>query len=433
VRDSNVFRPTSFVEGMINRKSEQLLSSSINRAENIKLSEIHRLNTFEAQKHKIVKLNNILPQSRISTNVGPISAAQHPMTHRPSVKAHKNTSLEKIEKQQPATARVGTNPSTLSNPNRMFGILEQDKDLKEMKAHYRDQFKQLHRDYASDSTDQLHSQVDHENLKFYKVLKPLGDGSSAVVHLVSDTRDDKKYAMKAFLKSLSNGFSKANVIKEAEILAKLNHPNIIKLHEWFEGHKKVYLLLEYVGPMTLAHYLENKKHDKGALAEDEAARIFHEVGQGLAYLHSKRIYHRDVKLHNVMIGKQGQVKIIDLGYGVETEKGVKVDTFCGTPSYMSPEVIAREAYIPEKYDVWSFGVCLFKAIVGRFPFVGLNPNNLFFLIKKAKYELPPTVSSEARTLIAALLHPDPEARPTMKEALQFKWFDKVNFESTAEI
>lgn len=172
----------------------------------------------------------------------------------------------------------------------------------------------------------------------------------------------------------------AHLSNEISLLQKCDHPNIIRLITSFEGQRKIYLILEYVGPLTLAQYLDKKKT---VMDEDEAAHVFYEILQGLLYLHNRNIFHRDIKLHNIIVGSQGEVKLIDLGYALETHVEPRhVKTFCGTPSYMPPEVVSRDPYDPEKSDIWSLAVCLYKSLCGKFPFVGVSQTNLFYHIRR---------------------------------------------------
>jgi serine/threonine protein kinase len=222
--------------------------------------------------------------------------------------------------------------------------------------------KELHRTVVKEYTD-------HEKLKEYSIGKDLGQGSFALVKLVTKLSTGIKYAMKIYEISKNNTEElKKNLQNETQLLKNLNHPNIIKLHDWFEGNWFIYLILEYVGPVSLMEYLE--QHPSSFLTEEEGAHLFHEVAKGLEYLHKQNIYHRDIKLNNILLGSQGEVKLIDFGFSLKLKEDKKISAFCGTPSYMAPEVLSRLPHCPEKGDVWSFGICLYRALAGQFPFRG---------------------------------------------------------------
>ena len=161
---------------------------------------------------------------------------------------------------------------------------------------------------------------------------------------------------------------KKNMAAEIKLLQSVKHPNIVKLLEWFEGKWFTYLVLEFAGNFTLLDYLQKSEDNK--LDEGETVFIFSKIGHALAYLHEKNIAHRDIKLDNIMLGPSGEVKLIDFGFGIKTKKDQKLDTYCGTPSYMAPEILSKSYHDPYSSDVWAFGICLYRTLVGKFPFRG---------------------------------------------------------------
>ena len=107
------------------------------------------------------------------------------------------------------------------------------------------------------------------------------------------------------------------------------------------------------------------------------------------YLHKKDIVHRDVKMENVMIDSAFNVKIIDFGFSVKLTKGEVLYDFCGTPHYISPEVIKKKGYYGKEADVWSLGILLYRLAMGNFPFKGINEKNLFNKIAKGELKITP--------------------------------------------
>ena len=344
--------------------------------------------------------------------------------------------ISKITKRATVKAKsTAKSAAMIGSITKMITFLEGDKELQEHKMTYRQKIQEFHKEFTIDNhkqTDSISIQ-DHENLQYYKVCKILGEGASSTVQLVLDTRTNQKYAMKVYTKKSYNDTMKDHIVNEAKLLEKCSHSSIIKLIEWFEGHRKVYLILEYVGPTTLGEYLESKKSEKGALDEDEACHIFYEIALGLLYLHSKGIFHRDIKIHNVIIGSKSEVKLIDLGYAVELPSSQLITTFCGTPSYMAPEIIARKPYNPEKSDIWSFGICLFRVLCGRMPFTGVSQTNLFYHIKKGDFQFSKSISTPVKSLVLELLNPQPDKRPSIKDLLKRSWFVAITPESTADL
>mmetsp|Transcript_12437 Transcript_12437/g.14252 ORF Transcript_12437/g.14252 Transcript_12437/m.14252 type:complete len:151 (+) Transcript_12437:484-936(+) len=144
------------------------------------------------------------------------------------------------------------------------------------------------------------------------------------------------------LKSVSN---------EIRILKRLDHPNLIKLHSVHETPSKIYLVMDLVKGVTLTDYLKDKR--KLRLEEQEAKKIFKQIIEGVDYLHSKNICHRDIKLENILITESGVIKILDFGFAVKFNPNKKLSTYCGTPNYMAPELIIKVPYDPNKMETWS--------------------------------------------------------------------------------
>ena len=106
------------------------------------------------------------------------------------------------------------------------------------------------------------------------------------------------------------------------------------------------------------------------LSEGEASYIFRQIVEGLAYCHRQGIYHRDIKTENVMIDKNKKIRIIDFGFSVKSNPNTKLTLFCGTPNYMSPEIVLKREYLGGPSDSWALGVLLFVLTCGYFPFKG---------------------------------------------------------------
>ena len=126
--------------------------------------------------------------------------------------------------------------------------------------------------------------------------------------------------------------------------------------------------MEHGGGLSLMNYLRTKSGKR--LDEEEAKIIFKQIAEGLQYLHQKNVAHRDMKLENILIDEEGNVKIIDFGFSLVTPKTKPLNVCCGTPSYMSPELMARKNYYGHLVDIWALGIILYILVVGVFPFKG---------------------------------------------------------------
>lgn len=154
------------------------------------------------------------------------------------------------------------------------------------------------------------------------------------------------------------------VCEEVQIHSRLKHSSILELYEFFEDENFVFLVLEYAENGELQKYL---KLYKKRFDEIEAAKILKQVVEGLLYLHTHNIMHRDISLTNLLLTKDMKVKIADFGLATKFTHKSENLTLCGTPNYISPEVASRSAHGPLA-DVWGIGCMLYTLLVGRPPF-----------------------------------------------------------------
>ena len=124
--------------------------------------------------------------------------------------------------------------------------------------------------------------------------------------------------------------------------------------------------MEFIGTTSLNNYIKSKSEK--SLIDEEVRFIFKQVCQAVNYCHSKNIVHRDIKMENILIDEQRQIKLIDFGFSVQISLDNKLNIYCGTPSYMAPEIHSRKDYYGPPVDVWALGVMLFAMSCGRFPF-----------------------------------------------------------------
>lgn len=130
----------------------------------------------------------------------------------------------------------------------------------------------------------------------------------------------------------------------------------------------MHLVMELGGYTSLHSYLKTKVDRK--LSEEEAKTHFRQTVEAIDYLHKKSIAHRDIKLENILLDESSKIKIIDFGFSVQTQKDKLLNVFCGTPSYMSPELATKKDYQGWHADVWALGVLLYVFLCGKFPFKG---------------------------------------------------------------
>ena len=136
------------------------------------------------------------------------------------------------------------------------------------------------------------------------------------------------------------------------------------------------------------------------------------------HLHSKNVTHRDIKLENIIIDKKGTVKLIDFGFCCGSNSDILLKVFCGTPSYMSPEIVKKREYLGAPTDIWSSGVLLYTLLCGAFPFRGQNDKDLFKKIIKAEIKWPECVSKEAKDFLCLMIEPNAQTRATAEFLLK---------------
>lgn len=198
----------------------------------------------------------------------------------------------------------------------------------------------------------------------------------------------------------------------------LKHPAILELYTYFADDKYMYLVLELAENGSLKQLIDRRFR----LKEDEAADIISQVVNGLLFLHTNKILHRDISLGNLLLTSDNCIKIADFGLATKLNSSDdKHMTMCGTPNYISPEVVSRDYGLPT--DVWGLGVVLYHLLVGRAPFEantseGEAIKSTFTNIVKKDHELPTYLSWEAKDLIDRLLCKNQNQRMKLDEVME---------------
>ena len=174
--------------------------------------------------------------------------------------------------------------------------------------------------------------------------------------------------------------------------------------------------MEYVGGGSLHGYLKAQSNRR--LEEKEAKRIFKQIVEGIRYCHNRCITHRDIKLENLLLDEHCNIKIIDFGFSTCIPNERKIKIFCGTPSYMGPEIVNKTEYCGPPADMWALGVLLFTMLSGCFPYRGATDKELYDKISRADFKLPSEVykglSGAAIDVVQSLFRIRAEQRPSAK-------------------
>jgi len=263
----------------------------------------------------------------------------------------------------------------------------------------------------------------------YEPVGQLGEGGYGQVYLVRHKKMNLLRAMKVIpVKSKTSG---EKTDEEIELLRQLDHPNIVKLFEYFSDNDKYYLITEYCKGGDLFDLIKKKKR----FSELSAAYIMFQIFRALIYCHNTHhLVHRDIKPENIVVFRKNNaledlydVKLIDFGISKIFNKIEKNNDnrIKGSLNYMAPEVL--EGKYNEKCDIWSCGVILYILVIGEYPFKGDSKSDILKKIKKGKYNFPDGFkeksSNELMELISKCLQVDVSKRISAKDALSDKFFN----------
>ena len=262
----------------------------------------------------------------------------------------------------------------------------------------------------------------------YEIGKIIGKGAYSIVKICRNKITKEKFAMKIYeKKNIKDDIKKKCILSEIEILKKLNHPNIAKLYDTIITDKYILLIQELIDGISLREYYNLDIRNQKYLSENKLIllkNIFKQIFSAFDYIHKNNISHRDIKLENILITKNSQIKIIDFGFGIYNPKKKLQKFFCGTPNYMAPEIILKKEYNGQKYDMWSLGILLYKLFCADFPFKGKNEKDLYNNIIKGKFAIKDYVPEYIQELIKQMIRLKPEQRINCEQALRSSWLSK---------
>jgi len=264
----------------------------------------------------------------------------------------------------------------------------------------------------------------------YKNIRKLGEGSYGSVYMVNHMHTSQHRAMKIITKKSTYEATKIDneILNEIEMLKRMDHPNIVKIFEFFYSSKNYYLITEFCKEGELFDRIVKE----GPFNEEYAGYIMYQIFSAVNYCHSMNVLHRDLKPENILIERKEnngflKIKIIDFGTAKIFESNKVERKVIGSSYYIAPEVLSKN--YNEKCDLWSCGVIMYILLSSTPPFAGKGDGEIIENIKKGYYDIESNIwekiSPEAKNLIRNLLERNPAIRITAEEAMNHKWFRKL--------
>jgi len=246
----------------------------------------------------------------------------------------------------------------------------------------------------------------------------LGKGSSSTVRIGRHIVTGEKVAVKIINKS-SKTYLKY-LTREVHALKSMDHKNVVKFVHFGADDEYAYIIMEYLPNSDLCNYLRQN----GSMDECTARGIFIQLCQAVGHVHAKHFAHHDLKLENILVDENKNIKLIDFGMSIYLPKtNMKVSQYSGTPYYMPPEILTHEPFDPKQADIWSLGVVLYQMVFNKRPYAAKDYRNLREQVCQGDLDLvsSPQLSPELADLLQRLMTKDPCKRIKLEEIADHTW------------
>ena len=302
-------------------------------------------------------------------------------------------------------------------------------------------------EYIKDYYNKNKNNYPETKINFYLYGRPIGQGAFGKVNLGLNVLTGRVVAIKSFKKRSEEKFktNMKKVLYETDLMKRFNHPNITKILEVFHDEDYMLIIMEYINGGNLFSFVKKRRK----LNEKMAKFLFRQIILGIKHIHSQNIVHRDIKLENILIDLNNNIKICDFGIGkiLNSSDELLYDR-CGTPMYMAPEILLcnkKNGYSGFPVDIWASGITLYIMLSGTLPYNINNNNksnedlslneiknkdnkNLQLQIINFKPKKIKNISKEANNLLNGLLNKNPDKRLKCDEILNHPWLKNINFD-----
>ena len=270
-----------------------------------------------------------------------------------------------------------------------------------------------------------HKSYPETQKNFYLYGRQIGHGAFGKVNLALHVASGRLVAIKSFnKKNLKKKNARQKINNEIEMLSRLRHPFISQILDSFETDTHIFIVMEYICGDLLGFIRK-----RGKLSETVSKIIFKQLIEGLRYIHSKKIVHRDIKLDNILIDLTNTIKICDFGVSRKISKDEIMHEHCGTPAYIAPEIFENNGYTGFQCDIWSAGVTLYYILGGIQPFRANSIKDLEKKVIAGDFEPIEDVSEDANNLIKLMLKTDPKKRINEEKILNHPWIVNIKTEN----
>jgi serine/threonine protein kinase len=261
----------------------------------------------------------------------------------------------------------------------------------------------------------------------------IGKGSFSNVYLGKNIINNEQVAIKSI--QLSKCIKNYDINNEIDILKKLNHINIVNLQDSIHKKNNLYIILEYCPLGDLHSFFKDD-----CVKEEYVKHYAKQIVDGMAYLNSMNIMHRDIKPQNILLKDIYSIKLTDFGFAKYYKNIDLSSTLCGSPIYMAPEIMRLHKY-DYKADIWSIGVVIYELLYNEFPYNANNQFELMNVIKQNNFKFLDkiVISDDCKNFLNSLLEKNPTNRPAYEDIIKSEWLsinnnlNKLNLSSTFQL